>query len=178
MAFGMYNIHAQSCITEGGVLGANLLIYHTFGISPAYTSLFLNSLCYLLGWRAYGIPFLIYSGIAALGYAAGYGLCEQFPPLFPSISSHPVTASVIGGLFVGICTGICVRIGGAASGDDALAMSLSKWTGLPIQYIYLATDLTVLLLSLSYIPSSRIAYSLLTVILSGQIIGYIQKPKR
>ena len=44
-----------------------------------------------------------------------------------------------------------------------------------------ASDLTVLLLSLSYIPLGRIAYSLLTVILSGQLIGLVAggeaKPK-
>jgi hypothetical protein len=36
------------------------------------------------------------------------------------------------------------------------------------------TDLTVLGLSLTYIPLSRLWYSLLTVILSGQIVGWIQ----
>ena len=54
-------------------------------------------------------------------------------------------------------------------------MSLSHLTGLSIQWIYLISDLIVLGLSLTYIPVSRIAYSLLTVILSGQIIGLIQK---
>ena len=49
-------------------------------------------------------------------------------------------------------------------------------TKIPIQWIYLVSDLTVLLLSLSYIPIRRIAYSLLTVVLSGQIIGILQKP--
>ena len=58
-----------------------------------------------------------------------------------------------------------------------MAMSLSHLTGIPIQNIYLVSDLTVLILSLSYIPFRRIAYSLLTVILSGQLIGLIQ-PKR
>ena len=66
-------------------------------------------------------------------------------------------------------------MGGATSGDDALAMSLSRLLRLPIQRIYLASDLIVLALSLSYIPLRRIGYSLLTVILSGQIIGWIQK---
>ena len=47
----------------------------------------------------------------------------------------------------------------------------------PIERIYLVSDLTVLLLSLSYIPLRRIVYSLLTVVLSGQIIGWIQKIK-
>ena len=34
-AFGMYNVHALSGVTEGGVLGAVLLIDHWLGISPA-----------------------------------------------------------------------------------------------------------------------------------------------
>ena len=86
----------------------------------------------------------------------------------------PLAASVLGALFVGIGTGVCVRAGGATSGDDALAMSISHVTGVRIQWVYLVSDLTVLGLSLTYIPLGRIAYSLLTVVLSGQIIGLIQ----
>jgi hypothetical protein len=58
-------------------------------------------------------------------------------------------------------------------------MALSRLTGWGIQWIYLITDLTVLLLSLSYIPFRRIVWSLITVTLSGQIIGRIQQiPQR
>ena len=70
-----------------------------------------------------------------------------------------------------------MRVGGAPTGDDALAMSLSSILPVDIQWIYLVSDLVVLLISLSYIPVSRIMYSLLTVILSGQIIGVMQKIK-
>ena len=87
----------------------------------------------------------------------------------------PFLAAIVGALFVGITTGICVRIGGATCGDDALAMSLSHITRIDIQWVYLFFDLVVLTLSLSYIPLQRIFYSLLTVILSGQIIGLMQK---
>ena len=34
-AFGMYNIHALSGVTEGGVLGMTLLLEHWFSVSPA-----------------------------------------------------------------------------------------------------------------------------------------------
>ena len=84
-------------------------------------------------------------------------------------------ASVAGALFIGVGAGLCVRAGGATSGDDALAMSLASLTKIPIQWLYLISDLTVLALSLSYIPVRRIGYSLLTVVLSGQIIGWIQR---
>ena len=177
-AFGMYHIHAVADITEGGVLGLTLLLDHWFGISPAVSGFVLNAACYLLGWRTLGKPFIIYSLIAAAGFSSCYSLCELFPPLFPQIGAHPLIAAVAGALFIGIGAGFCVRAGGATSGDDALAMSLSRITRVNIQWIYLVSDLTVLLLSLSYIPIGKIAYSLLTVILSGQIIGIIQNSKK
>ena len=54
-------------------------------------------------------------------------------------------------------------------------MSVNALWGIPIERVYLVTDLTVLLLSLSYLPWQRVGYSLITVILSGQIIGWLQK---
>ena len=176
-AFGIYNVHAVADVTEGGVLGATLLLEYWLGISPAITSFLLNVLCFSLGWRVLGKSFIAYSFLAALGYSAGYALCEQFPPLWPQIVAHPLLAALLGAAFIGIGAGLTVRAGGATTGDDALAMSLSNLLKYPIQNIYLVSDLSVLLLSLTYIPLPKIAYSLLTVILSGQIIGLLQ-PKR
>lgn len=174
-AFGMYNIHALSGVTEGGNFGLILLLDHWFHLSPAITSFLLNGVCYLLGWKTLGKEFIGYSVVASVGYSVCYAICEQFPPLWPQIADMPLTAALTGALFIGIGAGLVVRIGGATSGDDALAMSLRALTGLSVEKIYLISDLTVLLLSLSYIPLRRIGYSLLTVILSGQIIGWIQR---
>ena len=174
-AFGMYHIHSISQITEGGVLGLTLLLDHWFSISPAVSGFLLTGLCFLLGWKTLGKSFILYSLIAAAGFSSGYAFFQQFPRLFPQIAAYPLAASIAGGLFIGIGAGLCVRAGGATTGDDALAMSLSRITGCDIQWIYLITDLTVLLLSLTYIPLGRIVYSLITVILSGQIIGWIQR---
>jgi len=175
LAFGMYNIHSISSITEGGVLGLTLLLYHWFNISPSVSGLIMNILCYLLGWKILGKRFLLYSFIASLSFSAVYALLECFPPVWPQIASYPLLASIAGALFVGIGCGICVRSGGATGGDDALSMALSKITSIDIQWIYLISDLSVLTLSLTYISWRRIIYSLLTVFLSGQIIGLIVK---
>lgn len=177
LAFGMYNIHSLSGVTEGGVLGLNLLARHWLGISPAVTNFLVSALCYLLGWRLLGRTFIIYSAISAASFSAAYATFERFDPLWPGIAEMPLLAALIGALFVGIGTGACVRAGGAVCGDDALAMALSHLTGLNIQWIYLITDLAVLGLSITYIPLGRIAYSLLTVLISGQIIGLIQRIK-
>lgn len=173
LAFGLYHIHSFSGVTEGGILGLTLLLHHWFGFSPAASGLVLNLCCYYLGWRVVGGDFVAYSLISGGAFSLFYAVFERLPPLFPAIADAPFLASVLGAAFVGVGVGLCVRMGGAPGGDDALAMSLSKLTGAGIQWIYLASDLVVLLLSLSYIPLNRILYSLLTVILSGQLIGLI-----
>lgn len=176
-AIGIYNIHSLSNVTEGGVLGLTLLIRHWLGISPAISSLVLNLCCYGFGWKTLGKDFLGYSLLSILIYSGSYSILELFPPLWPNIGQFPLVAALAGALFIGVGAGLCVRAGGTTAGDDALAMSLSHRFGWPIERIYLVTDPTVLLLSLSYIPLRRIAYSLLTSILSGLIIGWIQKIK-
>lgn len=175
LAFGLYNVHSISGVTEGGVLGATLLLEHWTGISPAVTGGIMNILCYVLGWKLLGKEFILYSTLATAGFSGTYKICEQFPHLWPELAQMPLLAALTGALFVGVGAGLCVRIGGAPSGDDALAMSISHATGWKIQWVYLMTDLIVLVLSLSYIPVQRIGYSLFTVLLSGQLIGVIQR---
>ena len=174
-AVGLCNIHAFAEVTEGGVLGATLLIEHWFAISPALSALVLNVLCYLFGWRTLGKDFLLYSALCGLAYSIFYALLEPFAPLWPSLVASPLAAAIVGAAFIGVGAGLCVRIGGAPGGDDALAMALSRLTGLDIQWVYLLTDGLVLGLSISYIPLAKLGWSLLTVVLSGQIIGWIQK---
>ncbi len=175
MAFGLCNIHAFSGVTEGGVLGATLLLDHWFSLSPAVSAFLLNALCYLFGWRMLGRDFLLYSIMAGVGYSLAYALLEPFAPMIPLFLASPLAAALSGAAFVGVGAGLCVRVGCAPSGDDALAMALSRLTKIDIQWLYLLTDLTVLALSLTYIPVTRIAWSLLTVVLSGQIIGWMQR---
>ena len=175
LAFGLYHIHSFAGVTEGGVLGATLLLQNWWGLSPAVSGFVLNAVCYVLGWRVLGKNFVIYSALATASFSVSYAFFEQFPPLWPQLYQQPLLAALLGALFVGVGAGFCVWAGGAVSGDDALAMALSHVTHWLVQYIYLISDLLVLGLSVTYIPLGRLWYSLLTVILSGQIIGLIQR---
>ena len=176
-AFGLYNVHSISGVTEGGILGLTLLLQHWFRISPAVSSLVLNAACYILGAIVLGKSFVRLSIVAGGSFSLFYWIFEQFPPVYPQIAGMPLLAAIVGALFIGVGVGISVRAGGAPGGDDALSMSIGKLTGIGIQWVYLISDLIVLGLSISYIPLRRIAYSLLSVILSGQLIGIVAKKK-
>lgn len=179
LAFGLYHIHSVSGVTEGGSLGLTLLLDRWFSVSPAISGFVMNVVCYGFGWRVLGKGFILYSGISTVGFSAVYAVCEQFAPLGAPLAEYPLAAAILGALFVGVGVGLCVKAGGAPTADDALAMALEKLLKLKrIENVYLLSDLAVLLLSLSYIPLGRIAYSLVTVILSGRIIGWIQRYPR
>ncbi len=178
LAFGMYNIHSRTIITEGGIWGIELLIFNWFDISPAITAPILDGTCYLMGVVFLGKEFIIKSLVGTLGYSVFYAILEQFPPLFPDLNGVPIVAAIVGAIFVGIGAGIVVRQGGACAGDDALALVISKKLHIKISQAYLFTDISVLLLSLTYIPFRQIAYSIITVLLSGWIIEKVQNYKK
>ena len=175
LAFGLCHIHALSGVTEGGQLGLTLLLQHWLHISPAWSGLVINLACYAIGVRTLGFSFLLFSSLSAGSFSLFYAILEHFPRLWPGLAELPLAAALLGAVFVGVGVGLCVRSGGALTGDDALAMSLSTRFHIPIERVYLLTDLTVLTLSLTYLPLNKLAWSLLTVILSGQIIGWVQQ---
>ncbi len=174
LSFGLFNIHSQCRITEGGVLGMILLLHHWFKISPSITGVVLDFSCYFIGWRLLGNSFLKNAVFSTCCFSLWYRLWEHTGYIIPDLSPAPLAAAVVGAVFVGIGVGIVVKEGGAAGGDDALALVISKMAKCRISRAYLITDLTVLTLSLSYIPFSRIVYSLITVTLSSRIIDKIQ----
>ena len=172
--FGIHNIHQCTAITEGGIIGLMLLIQHWFSISPAYITPVLDFLCYLLAFRVLGGRFIRDSILATLAVSGFYKVWEQFPPMLPDLTAHPRAAALCGALFVGVGVGLIIRQGGSGSGDDALALTISRVTGWRLSAAYLFTDLTVLGLSLSYIPAKRILFSFLTVTLSSFLIDRVQ----
>ena len=148
-SFGIHNIHQRTGITEGGILGAMLLIEHWLNISPAYITPILDIACYLMA------------------------VWEAFPFMLPDFTDKPLIAALLGGCFVGIGVGLIIRQGGSSGGDDALALTISNATKWKLSKCYLFTDITVLLLSLSYIPVTRIIFSLVTVTISSFLIDFI-----
>ena len=127
LSFGLYNVHSQSDITEGGVLGLQLLIQNWFGVSPSVIGPVLDLICYLIGWRILGGAFLKNAMVSTLSYGFFYSIHERMGYLLPDLGGSPVLAALVGGLFVGIGVGLVVRAGGATGGDDVLAWCSISW---------------------------------------------------
>lgn len=178
LAFGLYNIHSRTLVSEGGVLGATLLLHHWFGISPSITSFLLDAVCFAIGTKVLGWGFLRDSLIASGLFSVWYAVFERIGPALPDLSAYPLSAAVFGALFVGVGTAMIVIYGGACGGDDALVLTFKKLRGTPVSVTYFISDFTVLMLSLTYIPLKRILYSLISVMISSAVIELICYIKR
>lgn len=173
LSFGLFNIHTQSGITEGGLLGGSLLLYHWLGISPGITITLISILLYLLALKHLGGKFFITSVFSSILFGICYAVFEKVGYIIPDLSKMPLLAAILGGLSVGIGCGLLVSAGGASGGDDVLAFIIAEKTPLSLPLSYLSMDLLILLFSLSYISVEKILYSLLTVSLSSFLIGRI-----
>ena len=176
-SFGIHNIHQQTGITEGGVIGLMLLAEHWLGVSPAYITPVLDISCYILAFKYLGGRFIKTSVISTVSVSLFYKVWELFPPMLLNLLPYPLLASLCGGAFVGIGVGIIVRQGGSSGGDDALALTISRVTHWRLSRCYLFTDFVVLGFSLTYIPFSRIVFSIITVTISSYLIDRVQSFK-
>jgi len=86
LSFGLFNIHSQSQITEGGILGLTLFLNHWTGISPGVFSFILDLTCYAVGWKLLGSAFLKNAFFSTCCYALLYRLWEFTGPVLPSLA--------------------------------------------------------------------------------------------
>lgn len=174
MAFTMVNIHIPAQITEGGILGLTLFSYKVFGLNPSIVSPILDFLCIAIGFSLLGRKFLRRTIVASLVFALSYRLFLLIGPIIPDLYEYPILAAIVGGIGIGVGCGLVIIQGGAAGGDDALALVISKKLNMSISLAYLFTDVTVLVLSLIYIPFGRIFFSLMTTVVSSILIGQFE----
>lgn len=177
LAFGLYNVHSRCDVSEGGVLGLSLLLYHWLGISPGLSTFLMDLAAIAAGTVVLKNSFLFDSIFAAACYFLWYSVFERFDYVLPNLAAYPLAAAFVGGIFVGVGTALMVRYGCGAGADDSLALIFQAKTGKSLTIFYVMSDLTVLCLSLSYIPFKRIFWSLVTVMVSSAVISLLCKIK-
>lgn len=170
MAFTLINIHAQSKITEGGVLGLTLFAKNVLNLDPSIVSFVADSILLLFGLMIFGKSFATKTIFTSSIFAIMYKIMYIIGPIIPSLYNYPLISAILGGIGIGIGCGLIISKGIACGGDDSLALILSKKLAIDISIAYLSTDAIILLLSLVYIPFTRIIFSFITTIVSSLIL--------
>lgn len=175
MAFSLVNIHNQSGITEGGLLGMAVLLDRVLGWNQAITTFILNCTFFVLAVAILRKGFFKRAVFSAACYSIFYEIFQLIGPVLPSMQAYPIMAAIVGGLLLGSGCGLVVTRGAVAGGDDCYAMIVSHYTSLPLSKSYFSSDFIVLLISfLVYLPLGNVMCSLLTTSVSSFVIGQFE----
>lgn len=174
LAFAVLNVHDQSFVTEGGILGLMLFFKKMLGIDPSISSVVLDILCYILGYKILGGDFIKKSMVATILFSVFLSIFKFTGTILPPLYDSPLVAAVLGGVLIGLGCGLVVTEGGATGGDDALALAISDKFNLSLAMVYIICDIVVLAMSISYIPVTQLVFSLITTTISSVIVGQIE----
>lgn len=98
-------------------------------------------------------------------------------PILPSLENMPALAALVGGLGIGVGCSLVVLLGFATSGDDAFVILMFNKLKIPMGITYMALDLVVLGMSLSYLPFYNVLWSILTTTISSGVVGKFETSK-
>ncbi|SFJ67364.1 YitT family protein [Thermoflavimicrobium dichotomicum] len=171
-AFTYYHINYQNSLAEGGFVGLALLVKYVFGTSPALTMFILDFPLFIIGFKERGAKFLIYSVFAATMFSIFYDLCERFSPLRWDFSEMMLLGSILSGILTGFASGLVLRYGAAAGGEEILALYIHKHFGLEVGTFFIISDFIVLALSLWFLPLSKVMYTIIAITISGKMITW------
>jgi uncharacterized membrane-anchored protein YitT (DUF2179 family) len=166
VGFNLFLIPHQ--LLSGGVSGMSMLVgyYSNWNISMLY--FVFNLPIMIWGWFLIGRRFIILSVLSVI-------LTSWFIELIhiDKFIQDPILAAVFGGVFVGIGTGISLRIGGSTGGFDIIGSIVTRKRDFPLGMVMFMLNGFVILI-LGFLDNWDSAlYSMLAIYISGKIIDSI-----
>ena len=162
-------------LMTGGTAGAAFLLHYATGISLGKLFFAINIPFYLFAWKRMGREFTLKTFIAISLLSA---MTEWSPRMFAIDRLHPAYAAVLGGLLLGSGCLFLARHRASLGGATIVSLYLQQTRGWRAGKIQMAIDCSIVLLALSVIEPSRVAYSVLGAVVMNLFIAVNHKPGR
>ena len=154
---------------EGGVTGVTIILYYLFGWSPSITSLILNGLLILVGYKFLNKTTTIYTMICIICMSITLDVTKGW-----TIQSDEVILnSIFGGVLSGAGIGMILRAGGTSAGSAILAKLTHKYFRWSLSYGLLFFDLIVVFASWFIIGTEGLMLTILMLYIGTKVMDYI-----
>lgn len=163
LATGINVFLAPNKILDGGFIGVSLIFNYLFKLKIGLTILVLSVPIFWIAWfknRTY-----FYNSLHGLMISSF--LIDLFKPLRFLIDMNAMFSSFIGGVLVGLGTGLMLRFEISTSGTDLLALFLSKKIGINVGIIIFAIDSVVITMGGLLISGHTFMLSIITITAVG-----------
>ncbi len=168
-------LFAQVGLLTGGTAGVAFVLHYATGISLGKLFFAINLPFYWFAWKRMGREFTFKTFVAICLLSS---LAEWSPKLFAIERLHPGYAAVLGGLLLGSGCLFLARHRASLGGVTILSLYLQQARGWRAGKVQMGIDCVIVLLALTVVEPSRVAYSVLAAVVMNLFIAVNHKPGR
>ena len=172
IALGLNGFLIPQGLMEGGALGISLIVHYVTGTKVGLTFLVISLPIFFVTWLLHR-PFF-HSGIHGMVFSAviidWMAPVREFAILLPI---GTLASAIVGGVLIGLGTGLMLRFGTSIGGTDLLAQLLAKILHTNSGFLILLFDIIIVIIGSVAIPSVSLLLSLTTVLCVGGTISLI-----
>ena len=163
LAVGLHLFLVPNRISSGGVSTLATVFFYLFDIPLSVTTLVLNALLLVLGYRYLGRSAVIKTVVGVV-VLAGF---LELTTLLPVYTEDVLMATLGGGVLVGVGVGLVIRRDASTGGSDFAALVLKRF------FPHLSTARLILIIDCIIIAVSGVVFRSLTVTLYSLVAMFL-----
>lgn len=171
IAFGTANFLLPNLLSSGGFAGIATITYYLFDIPMGNMIMFLNIPLFFIGYKKFGIKFILKTIFATLLYSKFIDSLENFG----GFTTDRLLASLYGGFFIGIGLAIIFKANTSTGGTDLIAQIAQNYNvNVKMSKIIVIIDTLVVISNLIVFKEFEIGlYSAITILIIGKMIDIV-----
>lgn len=168
-AIGINVFMISGNLGEGGVTGLSIIFLYAFDIPLAISTLILNGLLLIVGFRFLSKRAMYYTIFAVILMSMFLGLTQSW-----GIENDEIMLNVLfGGLFIGLGNGLVIRIGATTAGSAIIGRIANKYLDMKIANAILLVDLFVILLSLTVLSVQQVLLTIVAMFTAVKVMDFV-----
>ncbi len=171
MAIGTSMFLLPNKLSTGGVTGISTIVYYLFKIPVGTFTLILNIPILIFTFYRLGKTILINSIIGSVVYSVFMDMLDKLP----AFTNDGLLASIYGGIFLGIGTGIVLNSKATTGGTELVSNLIQTYNlNYRTSTLIMIIDSSIVLLNVIVFKEIEIGlYSAIAIILMGKVIDII-----
>ena len=168
-AFGVNCFILSSKLGEGGTIGLSLILKYTLELSPALTSLIINIIVIMIGWKYLSKQTAIYTLITVVITSIFLDLTE---PLTLGLND-PMVNAIFAGAFIGIGAGLIIASGSTLGGPSVIAKIINKYFNIKTSKAIFILDSLIVLSFLLVLPVIKVLFTIIMLFITEKATAFI-----
>ncbi|PTH23962.1 hypothetical protein BU596_05275 [Staphylococcus arlettae] len=154
---------------DGGTIGIALALKYTLGFSPAISSLIINTLVIIIGWKYLSKWTAVYTFITNTSLSLFLDLTNNW-----HLGLHDfIISAVFGGVFIGIGSGFIIAANSTSGGTSVIAKMLNKYFDVKTSQGIFILDGIVVLSFLLVLPVKNVLFTVIMLFITERATAFI-----